>query len=40
LYPRFQPRLAQLGRATYGIGWGYGDAVSEMLGQLAADLGA
>jgi hypothetical protein len=39
LYQRFQPRLAQLWRATYGIGWGYGDAVSEMLGQLAADLG-
>lgn len=40
LYPRFEPRLAQLGRATYGIGWGYGDVMSEMLGQLAADLGA
>lgn len=39
-YPRFQSRLAQVGRATYGIGWGYGDAVNEILGQLAADLGA
>lgn len=40
LYPRFQPRLAQLGRATYGIGWGYGDAVNEILGQLDAEAGS
>jgi hypothetical protein len=40
LYPRFQPRLVQLGRAIYGIGSGYDDAVNEMLGQLDVDAGS
>jgi hypothetical protein len=38
LYPRFQVRLTQLQRAVSGIGWGYGDVVSETLSQLNADL--
>ena len=39
-YAIFQPRLEKLRRATYGIGWGYGDAVQETLAQLDADLGS
>jgi hypothetical protein len=35
-YGQFNKRLVALKRATYGIGWGYGDAVQEILSDLAS----
>ncbi|MGQ0603246.1 MAG: hypothetical protein ACT4QE_16300 [Anaerolineales bacterium] len=34
LYDEFSPRLKRLRRNTHHIGWGYGDAVEEMLAEL------
>ena len=35
-YAKFYKRLGALKRETYGIGWGYGDAVQEILDDLEA----
>lgn len=37
-YARFQQRLAGLAKQTDGIGWGYGDYVGDVVGDLT-DLG-
>ena len=39
LYSQFRDRFIGLRRATYGIGWGYGDAVSEIVDELETKMG-
>jgi len=39
LYPRFQDRVSRLGRAASGIGWGYGDHVTEQIELLETEIG-
>ena len=39
LYEKFSDRFIGLRRATYGIGWGYGDAVHEIVDELEASIG-
>ncbi len=39
LYPQFRDRFKGLVRKTRGIGWGYGDAVSGIVGELEARMG-
>jgi len=39
LYVQFRDRFISLKRATYGIGWGYGDAVTEIVDELEMKLG-
>ena len=39
LYPRFQDRVSRLARAASGIGWGYGDHVTEQIELLEAEVG-
>lgn len=40
LYERFKHRFETLSRAASRIGWGYGDAVSEMVGDLQEKMGS
>jgi hypothetical protein len=39
LYPRFQDRVSRLARIASGIGWGYGDHVTEQVELLEAEVG-
>jgi hypothetical protein len=39
VYPQFQKRVDQLKKAAGGIGWGYGDAVGDILAELEAFIG-
>ena len=39
LYPRFQDRVNRLARMASGIGWGYGDHVTEQIELLEAEVG-
>ena len=39
LYPQFQMRIKALAKNASGIGWGYGDAVAEIIGELEAHIG-
>ena len=39
LYPRFQDRITRLARAASGIGWGYGDHVTEQIELLETEIG-
>jgi hypothetical protein len=39
LYPRFQDRVSRLARMANGIGWGYGDHVTEQVDLLEAEVG-
>jgi hypothetical protein len=39
LYPQFATRLAEVKQMASGIGWGFGDYVSDVVGQLEAELG-
>jgi hypothetical protein len=34
LYPEFEPRLARVKKMASGIGWGFGDHVAEVVGEL------
>ena len=40
LYPQFAERLAAVERMTDGIGWGFHDFVSDVVGRLDEELGA
>ena len=37
LYGQVRARLAELAKQADGIGWGYGDYVGDVVGQIAAD---
>ena len=39
LYPQFQERIVALAKSASGIGWGYGDAVAEIISELEATIG-
>ena len=39
LYPTFRERLAKVEQLTDGIGWGFGDAVADTVGELENKLG-
>jgi hypothetical protein len=39
LYPRFQDRVSRLARAASGVGWGYGDHVTEQIELLETEIG-
>jgi len=39
LYPRFQDRVSRLVRAASGVGWGYGDHVTEQIELLETEIG-
>ena len=39
LYPRFQDRVSRLARMASGIGWGYGDHVTEQIELLETEIG-
>jgi len=39
LYERFDKRFQRLEREASGIGWGYADVVSEMIGDLQSRMG-
>lgn len=39
LYPQFQKRIEALAKDASGIGWGYSDAVAEIVSELEAYLG-
>ena len=38
-YPRFRQRLADMAKQADGIGWGYGDYVGDVVGELARLVG-
>ena len=40
LYPKFCDRLADVKEMASGIGWGFSDAVADVVGQLETELGA
>ena len=39
LYPQVRERLAQVGQMADGIGWGYGDFVTDLVDRLEEELG-
>ena len=39
LYPHVRERLAQVEQVADGIGWGYGDFVQDLVGQMEEELG-
>lgn len=39
LYPKFRERLANVEKLTDGIGWGFGDAVADTVGELENEQG-
>lgn len=39
LYSKFRERLANVEKLTDGIGWGFGDAVADTVGELADEFG-
>jgi hypothetical protein len=39
LYPRFRDRLASVDRLASAVGWGFGDFVAEVVGELEEELG-
>lgn len=40
LYPQFRERLAKVEQLSDGIGWGFHDFISDVVGELAIDAGA
>ena len=39
MYPQFSDRLARVEQMADGIGWGFGDYVADIIGQLEEELG-
>ena len=39
LYPQFRDRLPRVYRLASGVGWGFGDFVADVVGDLEAELG-
>jgi hypothetical protein len=39
LYPQFRERLAKVEQMTDGIGWGFHDFITDVVGRLADELG-
>jgi hypothetical protein len=40
MYPQFANRLATVEQMADGIGWGFGDYVADVVGQLKEELGS